>query len=257
MNISLCTIAAPFERPYIKEWCQYHFKIGFDKIYVYLNNWTNDDLGYLKYTDFGGPAQFKIFNGNAKQLPAYADFIQNFSKETDWTLFIDIDEFLVLKKHDSVKDMFANYNKFPALGFNWVFFGDNGHKEVVNEDYSVIRRFTKSQTGVNKHIKTAVNFATFRIYGKNPMFFYPHSINCATYSTDGDTKAGFISPFNENGKRDVAYIAHFAVKTKQEFYFRRGFARADDGQIRTNLEAFFNESNRNEENNEDLINIIK
>lgn len=68
--------------------------------------------------------------------------------------FFDVDEFLVLKKHNNIKEFISDYKNYNAIGINWVHFGNNNIEKV--EDYSVINRFTKREIGVNSFIKSII-----------------------------------------------------------------------------------------------------
>jgi hypothetical protein len=39
MKTAVVAIAGEAEKYYIDEWINYHLKIGFNKIYLYINNW--------------------------------------------------------------------------------------------------------------------------------------------------------------------------------------------------------------------------
>ena len=95
MKLALVAICSELDaRYYVLEWIKYHRHIGFDDIFIYMNNvdkqtrnnLENHKLGYVHLIDWPGEVQ---------QLNAYNDFIKNKSKEYDWALFIDVDEYFV------------------------------------------------------------------------------------------------------------------------------------------------------------------
>lgn len=58
----------------------------------------------------------------------------------DWVLAIDVDEFLYLPDRDIKKLLKkASKEQVPAVGFNWVHFGDGG--EGTPSSGSVVQRF--------------------------------------------------------------------------------------------------------------------
>ena len=59
MKVALVCIAKN-EDLYIDEWIDYHFKLGFDEIFVYQNNWRfNKDIeNALKILPPGAPFQY-------------------------------------------------------------------------------------------------------------------------------------------------------------------------------------------------------
>ena len=94
------------EDNYIREWIDYHTKLGFDHFFIYENNWrSNLDLPNVTCIPW---------DGNEKQLPAYNDAIKKLTGEYKWAAFIDVDEFFALKRHDNIKDLLYSYHDFIA-----------------------------------------------------------------------------------------------------------------------------------------------
>lgn len=206
MKIALICIAKN-EDYYIDEWIKYHKKLGFDDIYVYMNDWICKSENCIKI----------LFNGEAKQLSAYHHFINNFNNKYDFAAFMDVDEFISLKNYKNIKDLLKEYENFYALGINWRIFGSNNLK--FNNDYSLINRFTKCSKEPNQHIKTIINLKKCREENIKLQFCDPHSlINSLqkdfTICTD---KQHFIhGPFTEY-KDNTIQINHYYCKTYEEF----------------------------------------
>lgn len=230
MKVALCCIAKN-EDHYIDEWVDYHLSLGFDQITVYENDWTcrNDKVIRIQWP------------GEAMQKSAYADFIKN-NRDFDWVAFLDVDEFLVLKKHGSIKDFISCYSQYPAIAINWVLFGDSGLN--FTGDYRVMDRFTKRQRGVNAHIKSIVNLK-YDVWMESP-----HHTN--RYAVDTNYKT-IVGPFNPSGDDRVAQINHYFCKTREEFRLKveRGMANYGLGAKRE-LSEFdnhnFNEIHETENN---------
>ena len=199
-KVALVCIAKD-EEHYIQEWVSYHKKLGFDKIYIYQNNWR---------TDIMDPIVEKIeMDGHPMQATAYLNFIDAYSAEYDWVAFFDVDEFLVLKKHKNIHEFISDYSDAEAIGINWVLFGDNNL--LGPTDYSVLSRFTSRQTAVNPHIKSVLNLRK-KI---RPIFGHIHSPdNYQITSPEGSTFAG---PHNHNGSDQIAQLNHYFGKTYMEF----------------------------------------
>ena len=90
------------------------------------------------------------------------------------------------------------------------FFGSNNLKEKKN--LPVTERFTKSQKGVNKHIKLLVD--TKKII----KYIGCHFIQSIPGTYTKDTKGKIITTlFNENGDNTIAQINHYKVKSEEEF----------------------------------------
>ena len=212
MKIALVCIAKD-EDNYINEWVGYHLKLGFDKIYIYENDWPSN---------INQPNVITIpVNGPRQQIPMYNHFISQYKDEYDWVAFLDVDEFIVLKKHNNIHELMDEYNTDSALGINWVFFGDNN--QTFNGDYSIIERFTKRGGLPDEHIKSIVNPKKVTI-----MNVHSHIGQCV----DTNRKRIDNSPFNPNGPIDVVQINHYFTKTKEEFVKKINRGRADTGTYR-------------------------
>jgi hypothetical protein len=212
MKISLVCIAKK-EDEYIQEWISYHLKLGFDKIFIYKNDWDYEIHNPKVQT-------FKV-NGPRMQVPVYNQFIKEYKNEYDWVAILDVDEFLVLKKHNNIHEFIKDYENYDAIGINWVLFGDNNLTSTSERD--VLSRFTKRQNEVNPHIKSIV-----KLNKVNTMHVHNHTGSWV----DTNYKVHNNTPFNFNGPIDIAQINHYFCKTKDEFINKRERGRADDGTIR-------------------------
>lgn len=201
MRVALTCIAKN-EDNYIQEWIDYNFKLGFDDIFIYQNDWRcsveHDRVHKIN------------FDGHSIQKRAYNSFIQNYYTQYDWVAFLDCDEFLVLKKHKNVKDFIQDYANFDCIGINWVLFGDNGLS--FDGNYSVLSRFTKRQSSPNPHIKSILKM------NRDAVFSAHNPDNRPVVDTNYKI---FYGPFNENGPIDVAQVNHYFGKTRQEWDVKR------------------------------------
>lgn len=229
MKTALVCIAKN-EDYYIQEWMDYHFKIGFDHIFIYENNWKCS-IEDKRITKIQIP-------GQVKQVLSYNHFIRSYGHQYDWAAFFDVDEFLVLKKHNNVKDFILDYRDYSSIAINWVLFGDNHLDKVINNNYSLIKRFTKRQIGINKHVKVIINPQTPNIKMEI------HNSNYPAVSTTGEIFGG---PFYPKGNDEVAQINHYFCKTREEFAHKVQRGRADVHHIRQLSEFDSNNTNHIED----------
>ncbi len=231
------------EDNYIDEWIKYHTKLGFDDIYVYQNNWRylGNKLQYNNVT-------WLEFDGEIKQLEAYANFLKNYWEKYNWAAFFDVDEFLSLK-NISFSDYLQKMNNVYGIGINWRVFGNNNLS--FNNDYSVLSRFTKCEKYHNQHIKTMLNLTKlapflyldkwyFSLFKNNIRFQNPHNIllsNSTNVIVDADNSTYINGPFNKTNKIYDVQLNHYFFKTFEEFQYKiaRGRAtRIDKASLRTN-----------------------
>jgi hypothetical protein len=200
------------EDNYIEEWIEYHLKLGFDWVYVYKNNW-NYTINNPKVIEFDEL-------GETRQMICYNNFISSQINRIDWAAFIDVDEFIVLKKHTNIKDFIQEYTLYQSIAMNWVFFGDNNQTALKK---GVLSRFTKRQKEPDKHIKVLVKLS------KNVKMLGPHNANVPWVDTN---KYVGNDGFNLNGPIDVIQVNHYFSKTKEEFINKINRGRADVSEFR-------------------------
>lgn len=205
------------EDHYIQEWIDYHLKIGFHNIHIYANDWV--------YNNSQSNLIIKHISGKNQQWNAYNSFLQEYNHSYDWAAFLDVDEFLVLEKHKTLEDFLDSYNDCNAIGINWAIFGNNNHNKIINNNYSVLSRFTrrnKENHPTNKHVKTMVKLPSFLCQDI-------HNIRGSWYNLKKEIRSG---PFNEPVDWSVAKIHHYFTKSKEEFEIKCERGRADMNQKR-------------------------
>ena len=210
MRTAIVCIAKNEDR-YIKEWAEYHLKLGFDSVYIYQNDWR---------TDLEMPNVFKkVIDGKCRQLDCYNKFLRK-DKDHDWVAFIDVDEFIVLNKHatinDFIKRTIKKFGKIKAIGINWVFFGSNGIEKDDGSD-GVLKRFTKREK-MSFKVKSIVRVdKSIEMGVHNPL-------NCEVVGSNGHKFHGHI---NVRGSIDLIMLNHYYFKTKEEFVRKAARGKAD------------------------------
>jgi hypothetical protein len=134
---------AKLEQNYIKEFVQYHLALGFQRIYLFDNEDVPTYGQILR--KFGDYVVVTHLPGKKYQTPpqyqAFSHFVTNYMYYTDLThvCHIDIDEFIVLKKHNNIKEFIKEYiydgeNNVMCGGIcmNWRFFGSSNKTENCN-----------------------------------------------------------------------------------------------------------------------------
>ena len=207
MKVGLVNVAK-WEDYYLKEWLDYNQKLGFDKVLMYQNDWE---------CKLNHPILEKgICNGGSIQVPLYNQVL-NDNTEFDWLAFIDCDEFIVLKKHNNIKELIEEYkDKTNVIGLNWIFYGNLG--KLTREGDSLIKQFPMRNDKTDQHIKVIVNAKS----GQRMQL--PHNTIGPAMDTNGKI---FQGPFNPGGPMDVAYISHYHNKTKEDWDLRCKRGRVD------------------------------
>ena len=242
---SVIVCIAKKEHDYIEEFVKYHLAIGFNLIYVYDNEDTptyetmlhkyknHVKVIHLPFNNYKKPVQYVALN----------HFVKKYLFETDIThvAHIDIDEFIVLKKHENIGDFINEYivGDCQGIGINWRFFGSSGRTEKTNEPNTI--RFTMCEKNGNVHIKTLFKKDNFL------RFYDCHSVKFSSGYTKSTNNAIINGPFNYNIDFDVVQLNHYKCKTLPEFRYIRTRQRADIiGDTHENVDHNFQIYNINE-----------
>lgn len=239
---------AKLESKYIKEFVKYHLLIGFKHIYIYDNE-DRPTYGKLleKYASCVSVNHLPFNNYHkAVQYVALDHFtdvyIRAVNTKITHVVHIDIDEFIVLKKHANICDFISAYIKgnCAGIGINWRFFGSSGHTHETSE--LVTHRFLKCEERGNPHIKTIFSIIPFLGYSNC------HIPNIATSHCIKSTTGAIITePMNYNIDFSVIQLNHYKCKTLPEFIIARSRLRADiQNPPKEDIVANFNLYNINE-----------
>ena len=132
-GVSICAIFKN-ESPYLKEWIEYNHIVGIDHFFLYNNNSEDDYISVLQPYIDNGIVTLCQWPHNQKQMECYMDCIENYSSETQWLGFIDIDEFIVPKSTDNIHDFLKPFEKkYGSVMIYWRLYGSSG---LMNRDLS-------------------------------------------------------------------------------------------------------------------------
>lgn len=234
------------EHDYIEEFVKYHLALGFKYIYLYDNEDTPTYETFLhKYSD-----NIKFihlpFNNFHKgiQYIALEHFVKNYlftATNITHVAHIDIDEFIVLKKHNNICEFIDEYivGDCQGIGMNWRFFGSSGRTEKTNEPNTI--RFTMCEQKGNKQIKTLFKKDHF------VRFNYVHDVILSNGHIKSTTGSIINGPFNYNIDFDIIQLNHYKCKTLPEFRYIRTRQRADVvGDTNENVDENFKINDINE-----------
>jgi len=152
LTVVICALVKDEDR-YVDEWIKFNKYLGFDRIHLYDN--SEHGSGYIGYLPqkYGSFVHVYHYPADSPQLRAYAHCGARYNHSSVWAAFIDIDEFIVLRKHTSIKHLLHDIVPYGgALSLNRVFFGSNNWTHF--EDRPVVERFTMRQERIDTLVKT-------------------------------------------------------------------------------------------------------
>lgn len=148
---SICLIVHG-DHAYIREWIEYYLLIGVDHFYI-TDNRSNPPLrdvlqDYIKR----GVVTYRYDTRVSPQRLVYNECLQEHKKDSKWIAYFDSDEFLLLKKHRTIKEFLKEYENFGSVSIAWLCFGSNGH---IEKQPSIINAYT-TRVEVSTYYKTII-----------------------------------------------------------------------------------------------------
>lgn len=203
---------------YLTEWLDYHFALGFSKIYLY----DNSDYQELKGWDerYEGRLFVKYVPGLAQQIDSYTDCAGRARSDNHtWVAFIDMDEFIVLKKHQDIVDFLKAHCDSGSVTLNHQTFFLSGHDKYV--DLPVTLRFQcrpHDRMHRNAIVKSIVRLRDL----KRTQIRNPHAmllVNGTSHDTSG---LGPVGPHvNPRIPTNVTVLNHYYTRSQEEYIAKR------------------------------------
>lgn len=219
--LAVCAIAKN-EGPYFKEWIEWHLSQGVEKFYIYDNESTDCTKEVLTPYIESGVVEYTFFPGQKKQLAAYDDCFERHRLETRWLAVIDLDEFIVPIKDQSIPAFLHRMEDFSVVEINWLVYGSGGAR--TKEPGSVMERFRKHshpEHRLNTHVKSIVD--PRRVCTMTGCHEAARISGRAADSHGDVLKKGFRDRVPQ---QDIIRINHYAVKSYEEFLAKRARGRA-------------------------------
>lgn len=213
------------ENPYLKEWLDYHIKVGVDHFYLFNQCGSEESWRILEpYQERGivtvhdwtkisskyeGPTKF--FQKNRNHM-GYNHAARNYRNQTEWLLKIDLDEFLfIADEQQSIQTWLKQLDKqsIQKVRVPRIDFGSNDH--VTIPEGGVLENFTRREESPSNYKDMA-----------NTDFLNSNSHNTSShrwsYRWFSGGKTVNPAPFNE------LRINHYYTKSKEEHFNRQNIS---------------------------------
>ncbi|KAL9185978.1 hypothetical protein ACHAXT_005216 [Thalassiosira profunda] len=216
------------ETIYMDEWADFHISLGFAPIYIY-DNADLPDLGLQAWLERRRDLQHLVHITHMPVTPvqvyAYERCLRHDAANNTFAAPIDIDEFIVLHKHENVLDFLADHcgEDCGQISINWKTMGTS------NEDR--YRPLPVTKRNVNEHtfkpLRRVIKVILRPTYIDDNID-WSHSVNLKRghwVDTSGTTIERALSygptkgrpPYEYAGPTDVAEIYHYRFKSEEEF----------------------------------------
>ena len=227
MKVALCCIGRQ-ENRYAVEFVEFYHSIGVDKIFIYDNNYDKEEHFedvLQKYIDDSIVEVINYRNMSVCQLNAYQECYDKHGNEYDWLCFFDFDEFLLLEKDKTLKDVLSYdiYKDYDMIHVNWLCFGDNDL--IRYEDKPVLERFKypirplhfRKNLSIpeNLHVKSIIRGGISHVEWSNTPHTPTNDLKCCD---SNGVPCVSSSPFLDSITYKNICLRHYTTKTIEEFY---------------------------------------
>lgn len=212
----------------IIEFIEHYYNLGFDFIVFLDHNSKKPIQEVIIDKKYENKYYILRTEGSMRELNCGVFFKNNIlpilEKYMDYCLYVDMDEYIVIKKFNNIKDAIETYMPFDMLKINWLGFGDNNIDYI--EDISNIKKiFTRSAPKLDKHVKSLAKVSSINTCNTE---ISPHVFCLKNNSIIKNVKNEIsdIGPFEYNTiKYELSdidiYLAHYMVQGKNNFLIRR------------------------------------
>ena len=246
----------------IIEFMEHYYSLGFEFILM-LDDYSKIHPSSVIGNKFHG--KYKVIQIDKSIIARYTNrtdylnkgevfgtyILPEIKKYMDYCLYVDMDEYLVIKKYENINAVIDFYQPFEQLKINWIFFGNNDIK--ICENLSKLKPlFTKSALKCNIMVKSLVNVNS--IIGNND----PHVFNINGITKNILNEITHAHSFDKNLTdytfKDLhIYMAHYITQDTMSLVKRR-FCRSTQ-----NIDELVNELNYIDNKNiikTDLLNYL-
>ncbi len=231
-DLSLCSIMKDEHEEYIREWIEYHHKIGFEYVIIYDNESTipisnlKIDYNYLNVVNITGyPAQYSAYG--------HCIDICKQNNITNWLAFLDADEFFVPKKTNDMHLLLKDYEDFAALSVNWAVFGSNDYvKRPLN---GTIKNYIMRMNELEQS-NSSYNWCKLVKSITKPKYIMgiisPHQFVYKEKYAIGENFDIVNGSFREPPSYNIIQCNHYWTRSKEDLEEKVKKRRSDTGEIR-------------------------
>ena len=222
--LGLCAILKD-EGAFLEEWVAYYMRLGIEAFYLYDNESITPVRETLRDLAARTKPNLTVYDtpGKAMQVLTYTHCLETNKKNCKWIAFMDADEFIVPRDHDSIAGMLEEFEPYSGLAMNWKIFGSNGHK--TRPTGLQLENYTKTlpldherHKGVKCIVQPARVMAFF-----NPHIGVPHNQADAIVT---EAHMPINTHCSETALWSKGQINHYYYRSKQDYWIKMHKPRA-------------------------------
>ncbi|MDR2708456.1 MAG: glycosyltransferase family 92 protein [Elusimicrobiota bacterium] len=220
------------EGPYLKEWIAYHKMLGVEKFYIFDNDSSDNTFEILQPYINSGLAVYEKFSYTGDIWPQpqrdiYTKAVKKYKNKTKWMAVIDIDEFIVPLRHESIRDFLQDYEKFSQITMHYKFFGSCGH--ISKPQGLVIENYEYARISQDNTVDSVVNDNTGKsIINPRAAFgkIFEHYSQVIGMPVDERKLPYLEDPSVIGATTDIIQVNHYWAKSQEEC-LKRGLRNVD------------------------------
>ena len=224
------------EKPYLKEWIEYHLLQGVEHFYLCDNESTDNSYEYLMPYIKKGVITYIEMKGINQQLKCYEKIVKEHKDETEWLAIIDLDEFLVPIEAKNMRAFLKDFSDVSEVSLHWLNYGDS--RAVSRPNGLVTEFFTSHGRFLNHTVKSIVrpkDVIDFKAFGSN------HYVKVTGKSVnEHHHPVDFMLSFYPSA--DKARVNHYILKSFAEFLYKKKRGHPEGTGIDYSYYFFHNEN---------------
>ena len=224
------------EKPYLKEWIEYHRLVGVEHFYLCDNDSTDGTKEYLEPYIKKGIITYIELPGADKQLVCYDKIAKEYKDETTWLALIDLDEFLVPLKNKNMPQFLKEFEDASQVSLYWMNYGDN--HAFSRSNGLVTEFFTSHGKALNHTVKSIIR--PDKVIDFNDKWSN-HWVKVEGKSVNENHQpVKYMLGFNISG--DKARVNHYIIKSFSEFMFKKTRGHPDRSKVDYRYYFYHNEN---------------
>lgn len=242
-TVAICLIVRN-ESVYMDEWADFHIALGFAPIFIYDNFDTPDlelQMWHERRTDIHQYIHIVHMPKFPVQGYAYEQCLRQDAVNNTFAAMIDIDEFVVLKKHDNIVDFMVEHCDVECgqISLNWQMMGTSNETSYTPTPVTKRNIHVHPFTAWSRIVKAIVRptyVDDYMDWSHTVMLKRGHWVDTnGTVIPRITSTARCCNPHDYAGPRDVGIIYHYKYKSEEEFYMK-SCLRGDSLKLRGDME---------------------
>lgn len=199
LSAVICAVVKDDEA-YIDEWVDYHHALGFQHFFIYdysnafeMKQWAENKGNHITAVHYPGEL--------GERDKVYADCIKRANlgdPPATWAAFFDVQDFLILKRHNMVIEFLREFCSSGSLSINLLLFGSSGCR--VYSPKPVTKRFLYRDSDPQDQVRLILRLDT-------------DSNQSLPLDTNGHEVAGHVNPQRPS---NVVIFHHYLRSVKEQ-----------------------------------------